>query len=78
MKNLLYVDIDSHDFKSAQHARYEESMNKAADPPPNPRLVQFAQRGEAFPAKAALLEALNLDVSLCPCPLLVRIRLLDL
>jgi hypothetical protein len=77
MKNILYFDFDSHDFKS-EHARYEEGMNNGADPPPNARLVRFAQQDEAFPAKAVLLEALDLDVSLCPCPSLVRIPPLDL
>jgi hypothetical protein len=38
-------------------------MNEVPDPPPNTRLVRFAQRGEPFPAEAALLELLDLDVS---------------
>jgi hypothetical protein len=37
LKNILYFDLYSHDVKSAQHARYDESMNEVADPPPNAR-----------------------------------------
>jgi hypothetical protein len=39
------------------------AMSNVADPPPNARLVRFTQRGEPFPAEAALLEPLDLDVS---------------
>jgi hypothetical protein len=63
LKNLLYFDLDTHDVKSAQHARYDEGMNDVVDPPPNARLVRFAQRGEPLPVEAALLEPLDLDVS---------------
>jgi hypothetical protein len=49
--------------KSAQHARYDEGMNDALDPPPNARLVRLAQRGKPFPAKAEIHEPLDLDVS---------------
>jgi hypothetical protein len=62
LKNLLYFDLDSHEVKSAQHARYDEGMNDVPDPPPNARLVRFAQGGEPFPAEAALLEPLDLDI----------------
>jgi hypothetical protein len=47
----------------AQHARYDECMYDVADPPPNARLVRFAQQGEFLHAEAALLEPLDLDVS---------------
>jgi hypothetical protein len=63
LKNLLYSDLDTHDVKSAQHARYDQGMNDVADPPPNARLVRFAQRGEPLPVEAALLEPLDLGVS---------------
>jgi hypothetical protein len=63
LKNLLYFDVDSRKVKSAQHARYDEGMNDVPAPPPNARLVRFAQQGEAFPAEATLLEPLDLDVS---------------
>jgi hypothetical protein len=66
LKNLLYFDIESHEVNSAQHARYDEGMNDVPDPPPNARLVRFAQRGEPFPAETTLLEPLNLDVSKNP------------
>jgi hypothetical protein len=63
LKNLLYFDIESHEVKSAQHARYDEGMNDVPDPPLNARLVRFAQRGEPFPAETTLLEPLDRDVS---------------
>jgi hypothetical protein len=37
-------------------------MNDVAGPPPNPRLVRFAQRGKPFPVEATLLEALDPNV----------------
>jgi hypothetical protein len=63
LKILLYFDLDSHEVKSAQHARYDEGMNDVPDPPPNARLVRFAQRGEPLSAEAENLEPLDLDVS---------------
>jgi hypothetical protein len=63
LKNPLYFDLDSHEGKSAQHARYDEGMNNVPGPPPNARRVRFAQRDEPFPAEATLLEPLDLDVS---------------
>jgi hypothetical protein len=63
LKNLLYFDLESHEVKSAQHARYDEGMDDVPDPPPNARLVRFAQRGEPFPAETTLFEPLDLDVS---------------
>jgi hypothetical protein len=41
-------------------------MNDVAHPPPNARLVRFLQRGESFPAKPALHEDLDFDVSKNP------------
>jgi hypothetical protein len=61
LKNLLYFDLNSHDVKSAQHACYDQGMNDVADPPPTTRLVRFTHG--PFPAEAALLETLDLDVS---------------
>jgi hypothetical protein len=66
LKNLLYFDLDSHEVKSAQHARYDDGSNDILDPPPNARLVRFTQRGEPFPAEADILEPLDLDVSETP------------
>jgi hypothetical protein len=63
LKNLLYFDVESHEVKSAQHARYDEGMNDVPDPPSNARLVRFSQRGEPFPAETTLLEPPGLDVS---------------
>jgi hypothetical protein len=63
LKNVLCFDLDSQEIKSAQHARYDEGMNDFPYPPPNARLVRFAQRGEPFPAKAEVLEFLDIDVS---------------
>jgi hypothetical protein len=36
LKNLLYFDLDTHDVKSAQHARYDEGMNDVAERSPGP------------------------------------------
>jgi hypothetical protein len=66
LKNLLYFDLESHEVKSAQHARYDEGMNGVPDPPSNARLVRFTQRGEPFPNEATLLETLDLDVPESP------------
>jgi hypothetical protein len=63
LKNLLYYDLESHVVKTALHARYDEGMNDVADPPPNARLVRFAQRGEPFPSEATPIETIELDVS---------------
>jgi hypothetical protein len=63
LKNLKYFDIDSHDVKSGQHARYDEGMNDVTDTPPNARLVRFAQRRELSPQKPYFLEPLDLDVA---------------
>ncbi len=63
LKNLNYFDIDSHDVKSGQHARYDEGMNDVTDTPPNARLVRFAQRRELSPQKPYFLEPLDLDVA---------------
>jgi hypothetical protein len=78
LKNLLYFDLDSHKVKSAQHARYDEGTKDVADPAPITRLVRFAGRGEPFPTEVALLEALDIDASLCACPSSAKIRTLDL
>jgi hypothetical protein len=41
-------------------------MNDVPDPPPDARLVRFAQRGEPFPVETTLLEPLDLNVSVNP------------
>jgi hypothetical protein len=41
-------------------------MHDVAEPPQSARLVPSAQRGESFPAEAALFEPLDLDVSKNP------------
>jgi hypothetical protein len=57
LQKILYIDLDSHDVKSAQDARYDEGMNDVADP--HSTLAWF---DESFPAKATLLQPLNLNV----------------
>jgi hypothetical protein len=74
LKILLYFDLDSHEVKSAQHARYDEGMNDVPDPSPNARQIRFAQLGEPVPTECLRIPFRT--SALCPCSMAAKIRTL--